>query len=99
MDPGTMHEITIDFINGKYIHWKCNLSREVVQTLVLFWADHGDDSTASMHFTSALDIDVRELGLLERSGFINGGRALLMHRSEVKSIEIVYPTHLKGETP
>ena len=76
-----MDSVQIDLTNGKRITFDCeSMNMEVVQA---FLADHGDDSTLAINGFDNVTGDIAG-----SSYIANDGNTLILHRSDVVSIEV-----------
>ena len=81
--------VNVTFQNGKYLSFTCNsLSPTQFES---FLSDESSDSTMSINFGFIPDLDGRDLGKMHGTGLCNGGRSIMLHRSDVESINITGP--------
>ena len=78
--------VRILFRNGKYLDFTCN--KVEPKSFDYFMMDESEDSTISINFGFVVDVDGKDLGKTNGTGFCNGGQTLMLHRSDVESIKI-----------
>ena len=78
--------VSILFCNGKYLDFTCNKLEP--KSFDSFMMDESADSTISINFGFVVDVDGRDLGKMNGTGFCNGGQTLMLHRSDVESINV-----------
>lgn len=78
--------VNIIFCNGKCMSWHCNgFNPTMVESFI---SDTSEDSTLLFNFGFIPDLDGRDLGQMNGTGLCNGGRSIMLHRSDVESISV-----------